>query len=60
MRSTCNHVHHTEYLLREVRNAAERPTMEELLERLKRRTPVHVKESPAEILRAERGRRDRR
>jgi len=47
------------YLLREMRKVAERPTMEELLERLKRRTPAHVTESPAEILRAERERRER-
>jgi len=49
----------SDYLLRELRKVAERPTMEELLERLKRRTPVHVTESPAEILRAERERRER-
>ena len=50
----------SDYLLREVRKSAEQPTLPELLERLKRRTPVHVKESPAEILRAAREGRDRR
>jgi len=49
----------SDYLLREMRKTAERPTMEELLERLKRRTPVHVTESPDEILRAEREHRGR-
>ncbi len=50
----------SDYLLREIRKSAQRPTMEELLERLKRRTPVEVSESPAEILRAARENRGRR
>ena len=50
----------SDYLLREVRKTAERPTMEELLERLKRLPPVEVNESPADVLRSERERRDRR
>jgi plasmid stability protein len=50
----------SDYLLREIRRTAERPTREELLERLKRRTPVEVSESPAEILRAARENRGRR
>jgi antitoxin FitA len=50
----------SDYLLREVRKSAERPTLEELLERLKRRTPVEVSQSPAEILRSERQSRGRR
>ncbi len=49
----------SEYLLREMKKTAERPTMEELLERLKRRTPVEVSESPAEVLRAARENRGR-
>ena len=44
----------SDYLLREVRKTAERPTMEELLERLKRLPPVEVNESPADVLRSER------
>ena len=50
----------SDYLLREVRKSADRPTMEELLERLKRLPPVEVSESPADILRRERERRARR
>lgn len=50
----------SDYLLQEIRRTAERPTMAELLERLKRRTPVEVSESPAEILRAARENRGRR
>ena len=50
----------SDYLLQEIRKSAQRPTMEELLERLKRRTPVEVSESPAEILRAARENRGRR
>ena len=50
----------SDYLLREMRKTAERPTMEELLERLKRLPPVEVNESPADVLRSERERRDRR
>ena len=50
----------SDYLLHEIRKSAERPTVEELMERLKRRTPVEVSESPAEILRAARENRGRR
>ena len=50
----------SDYLLREVRKSAERPTTEELLERVKRLAPVEVSESPSEVLRAERERRARR
>ena len=50
----------SDYLLREMRKTAERPTMEELMERLKRLPPVKVSESPADILRAEREARGRR
>lgn len=44
----------SDYLIAEVRKSAERPTMEELRERLGARHPVDLKESPAEALRAER------
>jgi plasmid stability protein len=40
-------------VLREARRAAERPTLEEIRERLKRRTPVRLPVSPAAALRAE-------
>ena len=44
----------SDYLLAEIRDVAERPTMEEMRERLARLTPVDLDESPAEIVRAER------
>ena len=47
----------SEYLLREIRQVAERPTLEELAERLKNRAPVSYRISPARILREERSRR---
>lgn len=47
----------SDYLIDEIRKTAERPTMEELRERLARRQPVHPKESPAEAVRAERDNR---
>ena len=46
----------SDYLLNEARRSLEQPTMEELLARVKTRTPVVTSESPAEILRAERDR----
>lgn len=46
----------SDYLLSGARKALERPTMEELLARLKTRPPVVTDESPVEILRAERDR----
>lgn len=45
----------SDYLLREVRRIAERPTDEELRRRLAARTPVTPKESPARAIRAARG-----
>jgi plasmid stability protein len=45
----------TEYLLGELRRVAETPTREELLERLRARTPVDLPESAADAVRAERG-----
>jgi plasmid stability protein len=47
----------SEYLLKEIRQVAERPTLEELAERLKNRMPVSYRISPARILREERSRR---
>ena len=47
----------SDYLLREVRLAAERPTIEEIKERLATRSPVKPRISPAAAVRAERGRR---
>ena len=44
----------SDYLIAEIRKSAERPTMEELRERLSWRAPVEPKESPAEAVRAER------
>lgn len=50
----------SDYLLREVRRSAERPTHEELLDRLRKAAPVQTRVSPAAAVRAERDRRDRR
>ena len=50
----------SDYLLQEIRKTAERPTVEELMERLENSAPVRVRVSPAATLRAERDRRDRR
>jgi hypothetical protein len=47
----------SEYLLKEIRQVAERPTLEELAERLKNRKSVSYRISPARILREERSRR---
>lgn len=44
----------SDYLLRELRRAAERPTPEELRERLAQRATVGGEESVAEAVRAER------
>ena len=49
----------SDYIIREVRQLAERPTMSEMMERLARLTPVHVKTPPAEVIRALRDGRDR-
>jgi plasmid stability protein len=50
----------SDYLLQEIRKTAERPTVEELIQRLKNAAPVRVRVSPAAAVRAERDRRDRR
>ena len=47
----------SDYLLAEIRQSAERPTHEEILERLQRIEALDSPISPAEILRQERDRR---
>jgi plasmid stability protein len=47
----------SDYLLQEIRKTAERPTVEELIDRLQSSTPVRVRVSPAAAVRAERDRR---
>ena len=44
----------SDYCLGELRRFAERPTAEEMRERLAGRTPVRLKESPVAAVRAER------
>jgi plasmid stability protein len=44
----------SDYLLAEIRRVAERPTIEELRVRIQARSPVEPRESPAEVIRAER------
>jgi plasmid stability protein len=44
----------SDYLLKEIRLVAERPTMEEMRRRLHQREPVHLPESAADAVRAER------
>ena len=46
----------SDYLLSEIREAAERPTVEELRARLQSRAPVAPSTSPASVLRSERDR----
>jgi len=45
----------SEYLLREVQSVAERPTLEEIKERLSRRAPVRTRLTAAAVVRAMRG-----
>jgi antitoxin FitA len=47
----------SDFVLREMEHAAERPTLKELAERIAKLPPVKYKRSPAEILREERDRR---
>ena len=47
----------SDYLLSEIRQVAERPTLEELRARLASRTETSLPVTPAEALRAERDRR---
>ena len=44
----------SEYLLKELERSLSRPTPEELLERLRNRSPVELTESVAEVIAAER------
>lgn len=44
----------SDYLLNQIRVVAEHPTIDELRERLERRTPVNPSVSPARAVRAER------
>lgn len=44
----------SDYLLAEIERVAEKPTLEEMLERLSRREPVEVDEPPAAIIRRHR------
>lgn len=44
----------SDYVLKEIARASEAPTMQELLERIARRTLFQSKQSPTAILRAER------
>lgn len=47
----------SDYLLREIREAAERPSIDELRARLQSRSPVMPTPSPARAVRTERGSR---
>lgn len=47
----------SDYLMREARRAVERPTLDELRERLLGRAPAAVSQPPAQAVRAERDRR---
>ncbi len=47
----------SEFLLKEIEQVAERPSLKELAERLAARTPVKYKIPPSQILRQERARR---
>jgi plasmid stability protein len=47
----------SDFLLREIRQVAERPTLDELRARLQKLTPVTPSEPPAQAVRAERERR---
>ena len=47
----------SDYLLSEIRQAAERPTLDELRARLERRPAITPSVEPAEAIRAERDRR---
>ena len=46
----------SDYLLNEIRQVAEQPTIEELRARLASRTPVTLSQSSADLVRAERDR----
>ena len=44
----------SDYLLRELRHALDRPTLDEMQKRLSRRQPSHPRPAPANAVRAER------
>jgi len=44
----------SDYVLRELGKALERPTRQELFDRLRERPPVRLRRSPADVIRAER------
>ena len=44
----------SDYVLREIGKALERPTRDEVLQRLRARPVRHLRTSPAEVIRAER------
>jgi antitoxin FitA len=44
----------SEYLLREIRHAVDRPTLDEMRKRLANRPPVRPRPAPAALVRAER------
>lgn len=46
----------SDYLLEEIRRSAQRPTLEELRERIRQRKPVHPSATPADAVREERER----
>ena len=46
----------SDYLLREIRQVAGQPTIEELWARIKRRAPVKLSVNPADLIREARGR----
>jgi plasmid stability protein len=50
----------SEYLLAEVTDLADRPTLEELTERVMKRSRVRLSPPPAELIRAGRDERERR
>ena len=50
----------SDYLLAELRKVAERPTADELVQRLAELPPIRTRTSPAAVIRAERDHRDRR
>jgi plasmid stability protein len=45
----------SDFLLREVTRVAEQPSLEEMIERIRRREPVELDEDPAETIRKLRG-----
>ena len=47
----------SDYLIAEAKRWSEKPSLEELRHRLEGRRPVNPRESPAEAVRAERGKR---